>query len=258
MKSKNENFDDVVFEERNKNYGAYFLRRSYNKNVARALFLSTLFFLGVISIPLIAGLMHKGRNLALEGDSVIFEGLPKPPVYQEPIELPKPPPLIASIPSFNIRIVDSTEIEDPTSLIDIMDGVKNETPADITDGGDLIVDETKKPDLFDPPIEEPYIDVPERPEFIGGMDKMYEYLAKTIDYPRVAVDNGIEGKVHVKFVVEKDGSISNITLLNDIGGGCGDEALRVVKTMPTWKAGKQNGTPVRVWFVLPINFILEN
>ena len=86
---------------------------------------------------------------------------------------------------------------------------------------------------------------------------MYKWLAENIKYPQVAKETGISGTVIVTFVVEKDGSVTNAKILKGIGGGCDEEALRVVSAMPKWKAGKQNGVPVRVQFNLPIRFTLE-
>lgn len=95
------------------------------------------------------------------------------------------------------------------------------------------------------------------PEFPGGVDAMYKYLAQNIKYPQLARENNITGKVYVEFVVEKDGSVSNVKVLRDIGGGCGQEAVRVVKTMPKWSPGKQRGKAVRVQYRLPVNFNLR-
>ena len=95
------------------------------------------------------------------------------------------------------------------------------------------------------------------PEFPGGMEALYKYLAQNIKYPQLARENNITGKVYVTFVVEKDGSIANPKVLRDIGGGCGAEAIRVVKAMPKWTPGKQRGKAVRVQFNLPVNFNLR-
>ena len=95
------------------------------------------------------------------------------------------------------------------------------------------------------------------PEFPGGMEALYKYLAQNIKYPALARDNGITGRVYVTFVVERDGSITNPKFLKDIGGGCGQEAIRVVKSMPKWTPGKQRGKAVRVQFNLPVNFNLK-
>lgn len=95
------------------------------------------------------------------------------------------------------------------------------------------------------------------PEFPGGMDSLYAWIARNTKYPRLARENNIEGTVYVQFVIEKDGSISNVTLLRDIGYGCGKEALRVVNSMPKWKPGRQRGKPVRARYNLPIKFNLK-
>ena len=89
------------------------------------------------------------------------------------------------------------------------------------------------------------------------MEAMYKFLAENIKYPQEAKDKNITGKVYVTFVVEADGSISNPRLLRDIGGGCGQEAIRVVNLMPRWNPGKEKGQPVRVQFNLPISFSLK-
>lgn len=96
------------------------------------------------------------------------------------------------------------------------------------------------------------------PSFPGGMEAMYKFLAENIKYPQEAKDNNISGKVYVTFVVETDGRITNPRLLRDIGGGCGQEAIRVVKSMPRWNPGKNNGQPARVQFNLPVNFTLTD
>jgi protein TonB len=87
-------------------------------------------------------------------------------------------------------------------------------------------------------------------------EKMMRFIHESIKYPTAARDNGIAGMVVVQFVVEKDGSITNVKILRDIGGGCGDEAVRVVNSMPIWNPGKQRGRPVRVMFTLPVKFVL--
>ena len=103
-----------------------------------------------------------------------------------------------------------------------------------------------------------YSIVEEMPEYPGGMDKLVEYLSQNIKYPQQAIEKGIEGKVFVSFIVEKDGSVSNVQVQRSLGGGCDEEAVRVVKAMPKWKPGKQDGKPVRVRYNLPINFRLQD
>jgi len=105
--------------------------------------------------------------------------------------------------------------------------------------------------------EEIFVFVEEVPSFPGGEAALYEFLGKNIKYPDLARENNITGRVYVSFVVEKDGSITRAVVKRDIGGGCGPEALRVVKAMPKWKPGKQSGKAVRTEFMLPVDFTLE-
>ena len=95
------------------------------------------------------------------------------------------------------------------------------------------------------------------PEYPGGIEAMYKYLAQNIKYPQIAKENNITGRVYVGFVVERDGSVSNVKVLRDIGGGCGAEAVRIVKSMPKWTPGKQRGKAVRVQYQIPVNFTLH-
>ena len=106
-------------------------------------------------------------------------------------------------------------------------------------------------------VDEVYIVPGKMPEFPGGEDALCDFLAKNIKYPQAAKKNNIQGKVYVQFVVERDGSITNHKVLRDIGGGCGDEALRVVRMMPKWKPGEIRGRKVRVQYVLPVKFMIE-
>ena len=99
--------------------------------------------------------------------------------------------------------------------------------------------------------------VEEMPSYPGGEQKLMEYVAKNIKYPQIARETGIQGRVFVGFVVEPDGSVSNVKVLRGIGGGCDEEAMRVVKSMPKWKPGKQRGKAVRVSYMLPVNFKLQ-
>ncbi len=95
------------------------------------------------------------------------------------------------------------------------------------------------------------------PEFPGGVDALMKYLQQNIKYPQLARENNITGRVYVTFVVERDGSVTGVRVVRDIGGGCGQEAVRVVKAMPKWSPGKQRGKAVRVQYNLPVNFSLR-
>ena len=99
--------------------------------------------------------------------------------------------------------------------------------------------------------------VEEMPEFPGGVEALMDYVAKNVVYPQEAMDKEISGRVFVSFVIEKDGSVNEVKVMKGIGGGCDDEAVRVIKAMPKWKPGKQEGKPVRVSYMMPITFKLQ-
>ena len=131
-----------------------------------------------------------------------------------------------------------------------------------TSNSDVNVHEIKTSDINNIKIKKVETDsvyqvVEVMPEFPGGMSQMATFLSENIKYPEEAKDKNISGRVFIEFVIEKDGSVSNVNVMRSVGGGCDDEAVRVVKAMPKWKPGLMKGKPVRVHYVLPINFKLE-
>lgn len=106
--------------------------------------------------------------------------------------------------------------------------------------------------------EEVFAVVEQDPEFEGGMEGLYQYLATSIVYPAGAREEGVQGRVFVSFVIEKDGSVGGVKILRSPDERLSREAERVVKSMPKWKPGRQNGRKVRVLYSLPINFQLNN
>lgn len=169
------------------------------------------------------------------------------------------------------EIVQITQQEQPpeppkaaevTTILEIVDDdvvVEDEINVDIEARADQAV-QSYVPVMTEeepaPVAEEIFTFVEEYPEFPGGDKALREYILNNIKYPEVARTSGITGTVYVQFVVEKDGSISDVKVVRGIGGGCDEEAVRVVKSMPRWKPGKQRGQPVRVYFTLPIEFKL--
>jgi protein TonB len=106
--------------------------------------------------------------------------------------------------------------------------------------------------------EEPIFTVVEdMPKYPGGEEARNKYMVDNIKYPEGARKNGIQGRVFVSFVVEKDGAVTDVKVLRGIGGGCDEEAVRVIAAMPNWQPGKQDGKPVRVQFNMPISFNLD-
>ena len=102
--------------------------------------------------------------------------------------------------------------------------------------------------------EQVFVVVEQMPQYPGGEKAMKQYIVQHVQYPKEALDNGISGVVYVTFVVEKDGSIGGTKILRGIGGGCDEEALRVVSSMPNWTPGMQRGVPVRTQYNIPIRF----
>jgi protein TonB len=153
-----------------------------------------------------------------------------------------------------------------------VEDLKMANPSRVTQEGstDLYTDYTPKVALPEPPKppepppppppkprEEPVYDfVSKKPEFPGGEEALMKYLVENLRYPRIALENNIQGIVVVRFVVDTEGRISSVEILKDIGGGCGAEAARVVSSMPNWIPGEHNGVRVNVRFVLPVRFQL--
>ena len=137
--------------------------------------------------------------------------------------------------------------------------IKRELIFDTSQGADFKAKaRTNKPQPAKEFSGEVYQIVEEMPEFPGGMQKLMEFLSNNIQYPQVAREEGIQGRVFVGFIVEPDGSISNVKVQRGIGSGCDEEAVRVIKSMPKWEPGKQRGQAVHVSYQIPINFRLTN
>jgi protein TonB len=164
------------------------------------------------------------------------------PISQQAPPPPPPPPA----PTTQIQIVEDDEEIEEELIIEDME-VDEETKIEAV--FEEVEEEVQEEEIF--------TIVEKMPEFPGGTEQLFKYLGKNIEYPPMAKDAGIKGKVYVTFVVDKDGSITDVKVLRGIGGGCDEEAIRVVKGMPKWNPGKQRGKSVRVQYNLPINFILK-
>ncbi len=127
------------------------------------------------------------------------------------------------------------------------------------------VDQKTQIEVYVPPVREEeevveaeiFTVVESMPEYPGGPEEMMRFIAQNIKYPPIARESGIQGRVFVNFVVEPNGSVSNVKVLRGIGGGCDEEAIRVVQSMPKWTPGRQRGKAVRVSFNLPVRFTLQ-
>ncbi len=166
-----------------------------------------------------------------------------------PEELPPPPPPEQEIVATDLKVVENDE--QPINEVGLINAEDNANKAQETFVKVEVKEEVEEVE------EEVFLVVEDDPEFPGGLSALSQYLASNIKYPQLAKENNITGKVFVSFVVEKDGSVGQVKILRDIGGGCGAEAVRVVKAMPKWKPGKQRGKPVRTQFNLPVDFSLN-
>jgi len=155
---------------------------------------------------------------------------------------PKPPPQVTMI---NV-VEDDVEVEDEIEIdVDMDDDTEMEEYVPIIEEEEEIVE------------EQIFLVVEKMPSFPGGEGEMYKFIGNNISYPRMAKESGISGRVFVTFVVEKDGSVTDVKILRGIGGGCDEEAIRVIKAMPTWSPGEQRGKAVRVQYRMPIKFTLQ-
>ncbi len=164
-----------------------------------------------------------------------------------PTEQPPPPPPKVQIPEI-IEVPDEEEIEEEIEV---------ELDVEVTEDTiveDIVFDEAPAEEE----VDEIFTIVEDQPEFPGGIQAFYSYVSKKMKYPSQARRMGIEGRVYVEFIVDKDGSVTNVRSVKGIGAGCDEEAVRVMSDVPKFKPGKQRGRPVRVKMVLPIYFKLAN
>lgn len=276
-KYKDLTLDEMVFADRNKLYGAYFLRTNYSKYLTRALTVGTLIFGTIVGgawgyNKYIAPRLAENELNAVEIDLEALKQLEEPEEEPElppppPPEPPPPPPEVAQIkflppePKADEKVI----IEEPPPKVE--EAEKAVISKKTEEGAAPITNFTPPPPP--PPAitkpaglgkakeEEIFTTVEQNPEFPGGISQMYKYISENMKYPSAAQRANVSGKVFVKFVVEKDGSIGDIQILKGIGFGCDEEASRVIKSMPSWSPGRQNGRNVRVYYTMPINFRLE-
>ena len=181
-----------------------------------------------------ASLLRQTEVLEEEMVEITKQDEPKP----QPVEVPKQ--------TTQLEIVeDDVEVEDIeiNAEVDQTEVLEEYVPVEVEE------EEVSETEVF--------TIVEEMPAYPGSDQKLYEYLGKNIKYPQIARESGIQGRVFVNFVVEPDGSVSNVKVMRGIGGGCDEEAIRVIKSMPKWKPGKQRGKAVRVTYTIPVVFKLQ-
>lgn len=259
-------FDDMLFENRNKKYGAYSLRKQYSNNLIKAVVIAISFVLLAMCVPLILNYFNIGKNLEEKkpfDDSHTFD----PSVFNTPLHSPKPVPTPSHIvpPAKTVNqnvfkivttitpVTNSPEITTPNTG-DNSHGTESPYTGPVTGG--TTTGETPAPPVVTVPLEP--VRVPEKmPSFPGGIENLYKFIRENLKYPKIAVENDIKGIVYVSFIVDVDGSIKKVEVLHGIGAGCDEEAIRVIKSMPAWEPGRNNGIAVPVLYNFPIKFVLK-
>ena len=244
--------DDLAFEGRNKDYGAFYLRTKYPKYLAISTVSAILMVLILVLVPFLVYYFQPEPIIEMEQMyDVEYYGMMPPPeedmnklilaLRKSASESPQEPVVTDSI------IPEEKPVMEPPPVVD---------PEDMREPGD-----TSGKSIYGSPDGQPggsetglaaSIDV--YPRFPGGDDARLYFLRKNIRYPEQAIKNQIQGVVLLVFVIETDGSISNIEVNKKIGGGCDEESIRVTRLMPRWEPGKRNGKAVRVLVRMPIVF----
>ena len=259
-----------VFADKNKDYGAYVHRVESSDRHLSAMIIITIVALSLIFLPkLVKSILPAEREVGQVTSvnmSVIEMNQDVPEENQiKQIEVPPPPELKATVAftppvitkDENIRddelLMTQQELTETTAAISVatVEGSAEGT-VDIADLMDhkVIVEEEKKLEI--------YHHVEEMPHFPGGEQAMTKWLRENIIYPQIATEQGITGRVSLRFVVKPDGSIEEVEVTKSLDPSCDKEAIRAVKKMPKWVPGRQNGNPVYVYFNLPVYFLLQN
>lgn len=247
--------EEIIFENRNKTYGAYVIRKSYSKTITKALTYSTIFVTLLLLTPMIYRKFNPTVLDVVKSTQVNFI-LKSPPSIDEKliqVKFPQlPPPKVFADIKLNVctidEMLDETVSEENPLIIcynfPSVDTTIQECGVEIETG-------------IREKADEAVFIATQMPTFLGGKSELDKFLSKNLQYPKQAKDIRIEGKVYVKFIVEEDGKLSQITVIKGIGYGCDEEAERLMKLMPAWTAGKQDGKSIAIRYYLPIVFKLE-
>lgn len=263
-------YDDIIFQNRNRAYGAFALRQQYRSVITRAVGLGIGLFLAALAAPtLYARFWPKNSvNSELSMKEVTLTKIAEPPA-EKPLVIPpteQAPAVntVRNLPPVVMPEADVVEETLPPTVDDFKEATSGTETAEGTGDVDVIAaPEAKAPTVIEKAVEAetkteaPFLTVEQQPEYPGGLEALRTFLGNNLHYPRAAASAGVSGKVFVSFVVNSDGSLTDLQVLKGIGFGCDEEAIRVMQKMPRWKPGKQSGRAVRVKFNLPISFSLE-
>lgn len=270
---------EIVFEGKNKEFGAYTLRQSSPQRHTRAV-VSVLIAVALLLIFLILSMTgvfstpeEEQIVTSTEQEIAVFDAEEEMEEEEEieQFQLPEPEEIIAPEEVANqqqvteLLIVEDDKIEEDKQVKNQDEVLDNEAAVgavDITEGtNDLNKIAIKEEVIAAPKVEEEQpvsiAMVEQKPEFPGGEAEMYKWLSQNIVYPSAAAEEGVSGRVVVEFVVDKDGAITNVKVVRPRHPALDKEALRVVKSMPKWMPGRNNGQPVKVTYTLPVTFKLQ-
>lgn len=257
---------DLIFDQKNKSYGAYALRRQNSSTTAKALLYASAVFILLFLTPKISNLINGAspadekehqRDVTLAPPPPVNPDTPPPP----PVEPPPTKQAQVKFPPPVVRADNLVPDEEPPQIIDL----KAANPGQKTIAGNpeadiVIVGPTgngpKQAEIVEDTEVYTMVAIETQPNFPGGMDKFYAYLRKSVKYPPMAAERNTQGKVFLSFVVEKNGELTDIKVDRPLGDGTDEEAIRVLKASPRWTPGIQNGRPVRVKYNIPISFTL--
>ncbi len=274
---------NLVFADKNKDFGAYQLRKNSDKRHNMAM-LYMLLGLAVIFILIIG--LSKWSDYRAEQEAIALQEQrekmmaaaiaqeepeqEEPEVEEQKFEQPEvtvPEEVLATVQVTQIAIVDADKVKNEVMDMDAQKedntarGVVNQEGSDDADKFKAVQEQVvvKEPEPeVKPKEEEIFVAVEQQAEFPGGQQALMRWLGNNVRYPESAQQNDVQGRVVVKFVVEKDGSIGQATIVKGVDKDLDREALRVVKKMPKWQPGKNNGVAVRSYFNLPVVFKLQN
>jgi len=258
---------DNVFEGRNKSYGAYELRTNSGKRTLRALLIGAVIFTFLVFIPVISKFISE--NMVTEetvlDEKVVMVDL-APPVQPEEEIIVEPVVQKQTQSNVDIQkyvppvIVEKEVVREEVAVVAELKKTGSET-VKAKEGGEVVLDGTQSEikvdaEIIEEDVNKVYTAVQVMPEFPGGLAGFGKYVQKNYRVPEV--DDDISGNVFVNFVVEKDGTLTDIKVVRDLGYGTGKEAIRMLKAAPKWKPGIQNGKSVRVSYTLPIKLVIKS
>lgn len=251
--------NEVVFEGRNQSYGAYEIRHNYNKRVSFIIGGMILFSLALLGLKKFVD-RPKTEEVQETLKTEQIDLTPPPPIEDvpPPPPPPPPPPMVEMVKFTPPVIKDDAVEEEPQKL---QEDVKetNVGTKDQEGDKDIVAPPTENTGPAETAAPEIFTIVEEQAEFPGGIAELGKYIQKNLQDPAMAREAGISGKCFLKFVVNENGEISNVEVLKGVSGcsDCDKEAVRVVKSMPKWKAAKMTGRSVKCYFNLPISFKIQ-